>query len=118
MGDCIFCKIINKEQTADIVYEGDDIIAFKDIDPSAPIHVLLVPKKHIKSVIELNKKDSSLMGDLIWRAKEIAKEKGLDKSGYKLVFNCGEGAGQIVNHIHLHLLGGWKNKKQADKIKV
>ena len=109
MEDCIFCKIINKEQKADIVYEGEKIIAFKDINPSAPVHILIVPKKHIKSIIELKKEDASLIKDLIWRAKEIAKEKGLDKSGYKLVFNCGKGAGQVVDHIHLHLLGGWSN---------
>ncbi|HKL16963.1 MAG TPA: histidine triad nucleotide-binding protein [Patescibacteria group bacterium] len=111
MSDCIFCKIINKEQKADIVYEDEKIIAFKDINPSAPIHILIVPKKHIASIISLKKEDAPLMADLIWRGKLIAKEKGLDKKGYKLIFNCGKGGGQIIDHIHLHLLGGWKENK-------
>ncbi len=116
MKDCIFCKIINKEQEADIVYEGENVIAFKDINPSAPFHVLVVPKKHIKSIIDLEKKDSPLIKDLIWRAKEIAKSH--DLKGYKLIFNCGKKGGQIVDHVHLHLLGGWQNKKDNSKIRV
>lgn len=106
--DCIFCQIIKKQAPSDIVYEDDILIAFKDSKPSAPVHVLVAPKKHIKSVIEANAEDKGLIGDLVWRGKLLAKEKGLDKTGYKLIFNCGRGGGQIIDHIHLHLMGGWK----------
>ena len=104
MEDCIFCRIINKEQPADIVYEDDNIIAFKDINPAAPIHILIVPKKHIISVNHLEAKDKTLMGNLVLVARKIAKEKSL--AGYKISINVGRDGGQIVDHLHLHLLGG------------
>lgn len=105
--DCIFCSIINKESPADIVYEDDKFIVFKDIKPSAPVHLLLVTKIHLVSVKDLEDKYKELVGDLILLAKKIAKEQGID-DGYKLLFNVGRKAGQLVDHLHLHLMGGWK----------
>ncbi len=102
--DCIFCKIINKEIPSDIVYENDKVIAFKDISPKAPVHILVVTKKHIASIDHIEEGDKELMGDLILAAKNIAREKGL--KGYKLLINVGREGGQIVDHIHLHLISG------------
>ncbi|MBU4331638.1 histidine triad nucleotide-binding protein [Patescibacteria group bacterium] len=106
MPDCIFCKIINKTIPADIVYEDDQMIAFRDINPKAKYHFLIIPKEHIPSVDEINEARIELVGSLIYRAKEMARKFGFAASGYKLVFNCGKDGGQIVDHIHLHLLGG------------
>jgi len=103
--DCIFCKIANKEVKADIVYEDEDLIAFKDIKPVAPIHVLLIPKKHIDGVQVLKEEDAALVGKMIVKAKDIADNLEL-KDGYRLVFNIGEYGGQTINHIHLHIIGG------------
>lgn len=100
--DCIFCKIINKEKPADFLYEDDKVIVIKDINPKAPIHLLIIPKKHISSVEEVGLEDRELMGDLILTAKKIAKEKNLN--GYKLLINIGRSVGQIVDHLHMHLL--------------
>ena len=104
MEDCIFCKIINKEIGTDFVYENDEIVAFNDIHPKANTHILIVPKKHIPTINELNKeeKDEILVGKMMLVARDIAKEKKL--SGYNLVFNVGKTAGQIIFHIHLHLM--------------
>jgi len=107
--DCIFCKIINKQQQADIVYEDEEYIAFKDINPDAPVHILVVPKKHISSVKDLNQKDVKLIGNLILTAKKIAEQENISE-GYKLKFNVGKKGGQLVNHLHLHLMGGWEYK--------
>ena len=106
MTDCLFCKISKHELPSKIEYEDGDIIAFDDIHPKAPVHILIVPKKHIKSVNELKKKDTELMGKVILVAQKLAEEKGVAESGYKLVFNVGRGGGQIVDHLHLHLLAG------------
>lgn len=100
--DCLFCKIIKKELPSEIVYEDDKILAFKDINPRAPVHFLIVPKKHIPSVDHVEFQDKELMGDLILAAQKIAKEKKL--RGYRLQINVGRSAGQIVDHLHLHLL--------------
>jgi len=105
--NCIFCKIINKKQSADIIYEDKKFIAFKDINPSAPVHILLMPKKHISSINHLEKKQKNLVGELILLAKKVAKKQNINK-GYKLSFNVGKKGGQIVKHLHLHLMGGWK----------
>jgi len=102
--DCLFCKIIKKESPADIAYEDDKILAFKDIYPKAPLHLLIVPKKHIPSVDHVEFEDKELMGDLILAAQKIAKEKNL--KSYKLAINVGREAGQIIDHLHLHLLSG------------
>lgn len=103
MEECIFCKIANKEiPTEEIAYEDDKILAFKDMNPKASLHLLIIPKKHIPSVDHIEIKDKDLMGELILAAQKIAREKKL--AGYKLQINVGRSAGQIVDHLHLHLL--------------
>lgn len=106
MTDSIFTKIINREIPSDILYEDNDIIAFNDINPQAPVHILIVPKKQIPTINDLSPNDAELMGKIIIASKKLAKEYGIDKNGYRLVFNCNEWAGQTVFHIHCHLLGG------------
>jgi histidine triad (HIT) family protein len=108
MSECIFCKIVKKEISADIVYENDRLMAFKDTNPVAPVHVLIIPKFHIPSVNYLGLENKTLMGELILVAQKIAREQGVDKSGYRLVLNMGKDAGQTVDHLHLHLMGGEK----------
>lgn len=103
---CIFCRIVKHQQKADIVYEDDQIIVFKDINPSAPVHLLITTKKHIKSINELKKKDSQLISRMVFLGKDLAEKQGIAKSGYKLIFNVGRGGGQIIDHLHLHLMGG------------
>lgn len=105
MSDCIFCKIIKGSIPSNKVYEDDDVFAFKDINPAAPVHILIIPKKHIARVEDVREEDSLLLGKIIYSAKKIAEDLGLEK-GYRLVFNNGEDGGQTVDHIHLHLLGG------------
>lgn len=105
MSDCIFCKIASGEFESDIVYEDDDIIAFNDINPEAPTHILIVPKKHIESLNDTDAGDADILGKVQLVAKELAKDKGVG-SGYRLVLNVGAKAGQTVDHIHYHLLGG------------
>jgi len=100
--DCLFCKIANKEVPSEMVFESKKVVVFKDINPKADIHLLIVPKKHITSVKEVEKEDKELMGELILTAKQMAEERGL--SGYKLVINVGKEGGQMIDHIHLHLL--------------
>ena len=102
--NCLFCKIAKGEVSSEIVYEDDKFIAFKDISPKAPIHLLIVPKKHIESVNHLELKDKELMGELFVVVKKIAKEKNL--KGYKLLINVGRDGGQVIDHLHLHLLSG------------
>ena len=104
--DCLFCKIINKEIPSDIVYEDDDVLAFNDIDPKAPVHVLVIPKKHIASLNELTEADSALLMKIMLVIKKIAQDKNIAESGYRVVNNCGEQGGQTVGHLHFHLLGG------------
>lgn len=103
---CIFCKIIKKEIPAVTVYEDDDILAFKDARPIAPVHVLIIPKQHIESVSDLKEKDADLVGRMILAAKKIAEEFDISPKGYKLLFRVGEWGGQEVPHLHLHLIGG------------
>jgi histidine triad (HIT) family protein len=105
--DCIFCRIIRGEAPADFVYQDDSVVAFKDINPHAPVHILLVPRKHIRSINDLTEADQSVVSELILRAQEIAEELEIASSGYKLVFNVERGGGQLVFHLHLHLIGGW-----------
>jgi len=102
--DCIFCKIINKEVSSEMLYENGEVIVIKDVNPKAPVHLLIIPKKHIPSVNDLKEEDNKLVGSLILTAKRMAKEKGL--KGYKLLINVGKEEGQIIDHIHLHLLSG------------
>jgi histidine triad (HIT) family protein len=108
MADSIFTKIINREIPSTIVFENDEIIAFNDINPKAPVHILIVPKNPIPTINDATPSDAELLGKLVLVGKHIAKEKGIDESGYRLVFNCNADAGQEVFHIHLHLLGGRK----------
>ena len=102
----IFKKIINKEIKADIVYEDDNVLAFKDINPQAPIHILIIPKVEIKTTNDIKSNDKELVGNLVLVAAKLAKKLKIDSSGYRLVFNCNEDGGQTVYHIHLHLVGG------------
>lgn len=105
----IFSKIINKEIPADIVYESENVVAFKDIKPQAPIHILIIPKIEIPRVTDINGSvHASLLGEMIDTANKIAKEMGIADDGFRLVFNCGDNGGQEVYHLHLHLLGGRK----------
>jgi histidine triad (HIT) family protein len=106
--DCIFCKIAKKEIKANIVYENDLVLAFKDVNPKAPIHVLVIPKKHIEKISELNNENKQIASDLILAANEVAKVTNIFESGYRVIFNCGNDAGQEVLHVHLHVLGGKK----------
>ncbi len=103
---CVFCEIVAGRIPARVAYQDDQILAFHDINPQAPKHVLLIPKRHIASPDELTPEDDSLIGGLVRRAKQLAAELGLGARGYRLVFNCGEDAGYSVFHVHLHLLGG------------
>ncbi len=105
---CVFCEIINKEIPAEIVSEDDEIIVFKDIKPSAPVHLLIVPKKHISSMNEISDEDKGLIGNLFLTARKMAEETGVKDSGYKLIINTGRGGGQVIDHLHIHLHGGWK----------
>jgi histidine triad (HIT) family protein len=104
--DCLFCKIVGREVPASIVYEDERVIAFNDIKPQAPTHVLVVPKRHIESLNELQQDDDEIVGELIRRAAAIAKERGVSADGFRTVFNTNRDAGQTVFHIHVHLLGG------------
>ena len=106
MADCLFCRIINREIPATIVYEDDRIVAFNDINPQAPMHLLVVPRKHIATLNDLTPDDDQLAGEIVRRAAAIAKERGLANGGYRTVFNTNREAGQTVFHIHLHLIGG------------
>ncbi len=103
---CIFCRIIQKEIQGRIVYEDQDVIAFEDVNPQAPIHVLVVPREHITSLSEITEEKTGLAGKLLLVAHCVAKEKGIAKSGYRTLINTGPGGGQTVDHLHLHLLGG------------
>ena len=106
MADCLFCKIIHREIPATLVYEDDRVVAFNDINPQAPTHVLVVPKRHVATLNEVGTEDDRLVGELVRRAVAIAKERGLSAGGFRTVFNTNRDAGQTVFHIHLHLLGG------------
>ena len=104
---CIFCEIIAKRQTADVVYEDDDILVFKDINPTAPVHVLLVPKEHIATVNDVDEaRHVELMGRLFVVAKKLAAQWGIVEQGYRLTVNVGRGGGQVVDHMHMHLVSG------------
>ncbi len=106
MVDCLFCRIVSGEIPADIVYRDDELIAFNDINPQAPTHVLIVPRRHIATLNDIAVEDQNLIGRLIHRAAAIAADRGHAETGYRTVFNCNAEAGQTVFHIHLHLLAG------------
>lgn len=106
--ECVFCQIVAKKLPAKIRYEDEEVIAFDDINPKAKIHILIVPKEHIVSLAEAEEKHQSLLGKLLWVAKKLAEELKINRSGYKIVINTGKDGGQIIPHLHLHLLGGEK----------
>ena len=111
MGETVFSKIIRKEIPADIVFENDQVLAFRDIKPQAPVHILIIPKIEIAKVTDLSSKDhAKLLGELIDAANAIAKKENISENGFRLVLNCGADAGQEVDHLHIHLLGGRKMK--------
>lgn len=106
MSECIFCKIINGDIPSNKIYEDDKIVAFNDLNPQSPTHVLIIPKEHIPSANYIDENNSSIIGSIFVVINKIARENGLDKQGYRIVNNCGEFGGQTVEHIHFHLLGG------------
>lgn len=108
MTECIFCKIIKGEIPGKFVYRDEDITAFYDINPKAPVHVLVLPVKHMESLIDLQDTDKDLAGQLMISVKKIAEKLKIAEEGYKVVINNGSGAGQLVFHLHIHLLGGWR----------
>ena len=106
--DCIFCKIVNGEMSTKFLYENDTLVVFKDINPVASVHLLIVPRKHIRSINDLTEEDKKIVSETIMTGRDMAKQEGVSESGYKLLFNVERGGGQIIFHLHLHLLGGWR----------
>ena len=106
MENCLFCNIVCKDIPANIVHEDERVIAFRDVNPQAPVHVLIVPRRHISTVNDLTDEDQSLIGHMILTAGQIARKLEIDDSGYRLIMNCNQEGGQTVFHIHLHILGG------------
>jgi histidine triad (HIT) family protein len=105
--NCVFCRIVRGESPAEFLYKGQDVVVFKDIRPEAPVHLLVVPTRHIRSVNDLSGADKEILGEMFLRAKETAQELGIAARGYRLILNVERGGGQIVFHLHMHLLGGW-----------
>lgn len=104
--DCIFCKIVAGEIPADVLYQDERVIAFRDINPMAPTHLLIIPRKHIPSLAHISEAEASIIGDMVNTANQLAKREGISDSGYRLAINCGKQGGQLVPHLHMHLLGG------------
>ena len=108
MDDCVFCKIIKGEIPSEKVYEDEEVIAFKDINPAAPIHILVIPKKHIATLLDVTEEDSYLISKIFVAINKIAKQIGIEENGFRIIANCGKDSGQEVMHIHFHLLAGRK----------
>ncbi|RDH87004.1 MAG: histidine triad nucleotide-binding protein [endosymbiont of Escarpia spicata] len=106
MSDCLFCKMVSGDIQPNVVYEDDDVLAFRDLNPQAPTHILVIPKRHISTLNDLEPGDEALMGNLVLTAARIAEKEGIAEAGYRTLLNCNAEAGQTVFHIHLHLLGG------------
>jgi histidine triad (HIT) family protein len=106
MNDCLFCRIIDRKIPAKIVYEDERVVAIEDIHPQAPVHLLVIPRHHLPSLLEVKTEDEALLGHLFLVASQLARERGLDSKGYRTVINNGAGAGQTVFHLHVHVLGG------------
>jgi len=106
MKDCLFCKIVNKEIPAELIFEDDRIVAFNDINPQAPVHILIIPKDHFASLNDIPEEKKDLLGHILLRARQIAQNLGIQEKGYRVVLNTGKESGQEVFHIHFHLLGG------------
>lgn len=110
MDDCLFCKINEGEIPSEKVFENDEVFAIQDLNPVAPVHLLIIPKKHFSTILDIEEHDGQVIGSIFHVANQLARERGLDKSGFRLVLNCGAEAGQSVFHIHYHLLGGRRLK--------
>jgi histidine triad (HIT) family protein len=108
--ECRFCEIIRGERKADFVYEDETLVVFKDAYPAAPVHLLIVPRKHIRSINDLREEDQIIIGKMILKAKDIAQRQGIAESGYKIHINAERGGGQAIFHLHMHLFGGWHDK--------
>jgi histidine triad (HIT) family protein len=106
--DCLFCKIAHGQMDTEFLYENDDMVVFRDINPHAPVHLLIVPKRHIRSINDLTVADNDILTQMITTARQMARQEKVDESGYKLLFNVEKGGGQMIFHLHLHLLGGWR----------
>ena len=106
--DCIFCKIVAGEVPTEILYQDEEVVAFRDINPQAPTHLIIIPKRHIPSLAHLSETELPLIGHMVNLANQLAKREGIAESGYRLVINCGKQGGQLVPHLHMHLLGGRK----------
>jgi histidine triad (HIT) family protein len=110
--DCIFCNIVAGKTETEFLYRDDLLVVFRDINPHAPVHLLVVPRKHIRSINDLEPDDGRIVSHIIAVAKDMAKKESVHKSGYKLLFNVERGGGQLIFHVHLHLMGGWQNKRK------
>jgi histidine triad (HIT) family protein len=108
--DCLFCNIATGKTETPFLYENENLVVFRDINPHAPVHLLIVPKRHIRSVNDLTAQDDAILAELFHTAREMAKQEGVNESGYKLLFNVERGGGQVIFHLHLHLIGGWERK--------
>ena len=106
--DCLFCKIAHGKMDTRFLYENENLVVFRDINPHAPVHLLIVPKRHIRSINDLTDADDAILAEMIMIAKQMAKEEKVNASGYKLLFNVEKGGGQVIFHLHLHLIGGWR----------
>lgn len=106
--DCLFCKIAQGRMETKFLYEDDNLVVFRDINPHAPVHLLIVPKRHIRSINDLTGTDGAILAEMILSAKNMAKQESVHESGYKLLFNVEKGGGQVIFHLHLHLIGGWR----------
>ncbi len=106
MTDCLFCKMVSRDIAPDTVFENDDVLAFRDINPQAPTHVLVVPKQHVATLNDLDEENAGLVGKMMLAAAQVARQEGFAEQGYRTIMNCNEHGGQTVFHIHLHLLGG------------
>lgn len=106
--DCLFCKIAHGHMDTGFLFENGNLVVFRDINPHAPVHLLIVPKRHIRSINDLTSSDHAILSEMIMTAKNMAKKEQVDASGYKLLFNVEKGGGQVIFHLHLHLIGGWK----------
>ena len=111
--DCIFCQIVAGEVPTEILYQDEEVVAFRDINPQAPTHLIIIPKRHIPSLADLPEAELPLIGHMVDAANQLARREGISESGYRLVVNCGEWGGQLVPHLHMHLLGG---RRLADKL--
>jgi len=106
--DCLFCKISSGQMGTDFLYENENLVVFRDINPHAPVHLLIVPKRHIRSINDLTETDHGILAEMIMTARQMAVKEKVNASGYKLLFNVEKGGGQVIFHLHLHLIGGWE----------